>query len=143
MNPQSHAGKHFPMPSPESKTYWEGCRDHRLLLQYCPACSQYQFYPRSMCHRCMSDALEWKQASGRGSVLSFTIVRRPVSQAYAAETPYVIALIQLEEGPTMMSNIVNCELDRLAVGQQVSVIFEDWSVEISIPKFQPIPWSLS
>ena len=76
-------------------------------------------------------------ASGHGRVKSFTIIRRAVSKAYAAEVPYVIALIELDEGPTMMSNVVEIEPESVAIGLPVEVMFEDWSDEITIPKFRP------
>ena len=78
------------------------------------------------------------QASGRGSVKTFTIVRRAVSQAYAAEVPYVVALVDLEEGPTMMSNIVGCGVEEVSIGMPVEVVFEDWAEGVSIPKFRPL-----
>jgi uncharacterized OB-fold protein len=70
-------------------------------------------------------------------VLSFTIVRRPVSPAFAGEIPYVVALVTLDEGPTMMTNIVGCAPDQVEIGMPVEVTFEDWTEEISIPKFRP------
>jgi len=85
----------------------------------------------------MSQNIEWIKASGQAQLVSYTIVRRPVSAAYKPEIPYVVALVQLEEGPTMMSNIVNCDPDQVQIGLAVEVIFEDWSDEISMPKFQP------
>ena len=85
----------------------------------------------------MSDQVEWIQASGRGTVASFTIVRRPVSEAYADEVPYVVALIQLEEGPTLMSNVIGCDPESVAIGMPVEVTFEDWSDAITVPKFRP------
>lgn len=130
-------GKNFPHPSPETAVYWEGCRKHELRIQRCADCGQYQFYPRIICTRCMSLRIEWVTAAGRGEVLSFTIITRPVSEAYAADIPYVVALIQLEEGPVMMSNVVNCEPESVEIGMPVEVVFEDWSTEISIPKFRP------
>ncbi len=85
----------------------------------------------------MSDSVEWVQASGHGHVKSFTIIRRAVSKAYAAEVPYVIALIELDEGPTMMSNVVELDPESVAIGLPVEVMFEEWSDEITIPKFRP------
>jgi uncharacterized OB-fold protein len=85
----------------------------------------------------MSGNLEWVKATGRGQVLTFTIVRRAVSEAYAADVPYVVALIQLDEGPKMMSNVVQCDPETLEVGSPVQVVFEDWSEEISVPQFRP------
>jgi uncharacterized protein len=75
-------------------------------------------------------------ASGRGKVLSFTVVRRPVSPAFAQEIPYIVALVTLEEGPQMMTNIVGCAPEDVTIGMPVEVIFEDWTDTISIPKFR-------
>lgn len=86
----------------------------------------------------MSNNIEWVKAKGYGEILSYTIVRRAISVAYAANVPYVIALIQLEEGPKMMSNIVNCQPDKVMIGMSVEVVFDDWSEELSIPMFQPV-----
>lgn len=133
---QQHGGKNFPRPTPETKPFWEGCSAHKLLLQRCPQCATLQFYPRMLCSHCLAQEPEWIQASGRGTIRSFTVVRRPVSQAYAAETPYVVALVALEEGPTMMSNIVGCDPQELSVGSPVTVVFERWSEQITVPKFR-------
>lgn len=129
--------KFLPRPNPETAAYWEGCRRHELLIQRCTQCSEYQFYPRVLCSACLSEQVEWVRSSGRGHVLTFTIVRRAVSEAYAPEVPYVVALVQLAEGPRMMSNLVQCEPDSVKVGMPVEVIFEDWSKETTIPKFRP------
>ncbi len=133
-----HSGKIFPTPTPETAHYWAGCREHELRLQRCDSCGQHQFYPRSLCSHCMSDQLQWVVASGAGEVISFTIVRRAVSEAYNPEVPYVVALVQLAEGPTMMSNLVQCDPESVQVGMPVSVTFEDWSEQVSIPKFCPL-----
>jgi hypothetical protein len=133
----TESGKFFPRPTPETAVYWQGCHDHTLLIQHCKACGQYQFYPRLICTGCMGDQLEWVAARGRGKVTSYTIVRQAVSKAYAAEVPYVVALIQLEEGPKMMSNIVGCNPESVKTGMSVEVTFEDWSEEITMPKFRP------
>ena len=130
--------KHFPRPTPETEDYWKGCRNHELLLQRCTQCSELQFYPRIICTKCASEKLEWVNASGKGKILTFTIVRRPVSEAYAADVPYVVALIKLDEGPTMMSNVVDCDPESLQTGSPVELVFEDWSRDISIPQFRPV-----
>jgi hypothetical protein len=91
-----------------------------------------------VCTTCSGDKLEWVKAGGQGTILTFTIVRRPVSEAYAADVPYVVALIKLDEGPTMMSNVVQCDPETLQIGDPVQVVFEDWSEEISIPQFRPV-----
>ena len=130
--------KHFPQPTPETEAYWEGCRKHELLLQRCVQCGEAQFYPRILCTKCMSENLDWVKASGRGRVLTFTIVRRAVSEAYVADVPYVVALVRLDEGPVMMSNVVQCNPETVIVGSRVEVLFEDWSDEVSIPQFRPV-----
>lgn len=133
-----HGAKNLPRPNRDTQPFWDGCRRGELLLQRCRDCGEHQFYPRMMCCHCNSDGIEWVPASGRGKVSSYTVVRRPVSQAYAAETPYVVALVTLAEGPTMMSNVIDCEPGALAVGMTVGVVFETWSPEITIPKFRPL-----
>lgn len=131
------AGKPIPTPTLETEPYWEGCRHHQLRIQRCSNCHCYQFFPRIYCAKCFSERVEWVNASGRAKVLSFTIVRRPVSPAFADEIPYIVALVTLEEGPQMMTNIVECAPEEVAIGLAVEVIFEDWSDRISIPQFRP------
>lgn len=133
-----HEDKFFPRPTPESAPFWEGCRGHKLMLQHCSSCGKYQFYPRIICSHCMSDQLEWREASGRGHVETYTVVTRAVSDAYAADAPYVIALITLAEGPRMMSNIIGCDPEKVRCGLPVQVTFERWSDEITVPKFHPV-----
>ncbi|MGH7932661.1 MAG: Zn-ribbon domain-containing OB-fold protein [Candidatus Binataceae bacterium] len=134
----AHISKPIPVPTVETRPYWEGCRRHELLIQRCAECGHHQFFPRIYCAQCFSDRVEWARACGRAKVLSFTIVRRPVSPAFADEVPYVIALVTLEEGPTMMTNIIGCSPETIEIGMPVKVTFERWTEEISIPKFQPL-----
>ncbi|MFC2949150.1 Zn-ribbon domain-containing OB-fold protein [Virgibacillus sediminis] len=132
---EEHIGKNFPEPTVETEAYWQGCSNHQLLIQQCRECGHYQFYPRIICTDCMSRDVEWVKASGRGNVKTYTIIHRAISQAYEKDTPYVVALIELDEGPMMMSNVIGCTPEAVKVGQEVMVTFEDWSDEISIPKF--------
>jgi len=85
----------------------------------------------------MGVQLEWRPSTGHGTVVSYTVCRLPVAESYADDVPYVVALIKLDEGPTMMSNVVGCDPETVATGMPVEVIFEDWSDEISIPQFRP------
>lgn len=134
----AHAGKNFPRPTPETRPFWEGCRNGELLLQRCGSCGAHQFYPRMMCCKCNSVAVEWVRASGHGRIRSYTVVRRAPSRAYAAEAPYIVALIELAEGPTMMSNVIDCAPEAAVIGLAVEVVFDKWSEEISVPKFRPL-----
>lgn len=129
--------KPVPEPTSETQPYWDGCKNHELRIQKCKACGHYQFYPRIYCTACMSDAVEWVKASGHGTVLSFTTVYRPVTKAFADDVPYVVALITLDEGPQMMSNIVGCAPESVTIGMAVEATFEDWTEEITVPKFKP------
>ena len=128
--------KPVPTPTRETKPFWDGCKAHELRIQRCAACGHNQFFPRIYCQSCFGDRIEWVRASGRATVASFTIVRRPVSAAFAADVPYVVALVRLEEGPTMMTNIVGCDPEQVRIGMTVEATFEDWTEEISVPKFR-------
>jgi hypothetical protein len=86
----------------------------------------------------MSDQVVWVKASGHATVLSYTIVYRPVTQAFAADVPYVVALVTLDEGPQMMTNIVGCPPEQVKIGMPVQVTFDDWTEEIAVPKFKPV-----
>jgi uncharacterized OB-fold protein len=131
-------GKNLPRPTPETKPYWDACQQHQFLIQRCNQCSHYQFYPRILCTACMSRDVTWVAAKGLGQVLSYTIIHRAISKAYAAEVPYIVALIQLQEGPTMMSNVVGCDPAKITIGMPVRVAFEDRTEEITVPVFRPV-----
>ena len=126
----------LPQPTPISEPYWQGCREGKLLLQQCDACEAFQFYPRVLCSACGHRVLSWREASGRGRVASFTVVRKPVSSDYP--TPSIIALIDLEEGPRMMSSLVDVEPDNVAVNAAVTVDFSDWSEGVAMPVFRVV-----
>ena len=130
--------KPVPVPTKETQPYWDGCKQHELRVQKCAACGHHQFYPRLYCTTCMSDRVEWVKTSGRAKVLSYTIIYRPVTQAFAANVPYVVAMVTLDEGPQMMTNIVGCEPEKVHIGMPVRVTFDDWTEEISVPKFKPV-----
>jgi uncharacterized OB-fold protein len=126
-----------PVASPETAEYWAGAKRHQLLIQRCSSCAHLQFYPRVLCTACSGRMLAWVEASGRGTIRSYTVVRRPVSEAYAADVPYVVALVALAEGPTMMSRIVDVDPEAVRIGLGVEVAFQDWTDEVSVPVFRP------
>ena len=127
----------MPQPSPETQRYWEGCKRHELWLPYCRRCDQHFFYPRPFCPRCFGWDIEWRQASGRGTLYTFAIQHRPFSPGF--EPPYITAIVQLEEGPRMMTSLVDVEPDpeQIRCDMPLEVVFEDVSDEISLPKFRP------
>ena len=116
-----------------SSEVFDGCNQGLLKLQRCLNCHAVQFYPRVLCAMCSERDMVWINASGRGNVASFTIVRRALTEGY--EAPYVVALIDLEEGPRMMSNIVDCSPEIVVVGAPVKVAFTAWSDTLSLPVF--------
>ena len=132
-----HEGKFLPSPNPATLPFWEACKRHELLIQECSRCGTRQFYPRSICGTCSAAAPAWQRASGSGTVISWTIVRHPVSPAYADDVPFVLALIELEEGPVMMAQIVDIGPESVQSGMPVDVCFEEWTEEITMPQFRP------
>ena len=128
--------KPLPPVNAESDAYWAACAEGRLTLQRCDDCQHVQFYHRLLCSACGSRALSLVDASGKGRVRTFTIIRRAVSEAFEPDVPYVVALIELAEGPTMMTNVVHCDAESVRIGQPVTLTFESRG-EVSVPQFQP------
>jgi uncharacterized OB-fold protein len=120
-----------PLPFPETEPYWEAARRGKLLLKHCAACDAYHFYPRVLCPFCFSAHTEWRGAAGTGTIYSFSIMRR-------ADVPYAIAYVTLSEGPTMMSNIVDADLDRIRIGQPVRLVFRPAENGQPVPMFTPV-----
>jgi uncharacterized OB-fold protein len=127
----------LPRPDNDSAIYWEGARRHELLLQWCTSCKRPRFYPRSVCPFCFSDVFSWEKASGGAVIYTFTVVHRPPYPAFRDKVPYVLALVQLEEGVRMMTNVIDCDLKEVHIGMKVEVAFDDVTDEITLPKFRP------
>ena len=117
-----------PLPFPETKPYWEAAAQGKLLLKHCVACGADHFYPRALCPFCFSDKTEWREAAGSGTIYSFSVMRR-------ADVPYAIAYVTLAEGPTIMTNIVDCDLDAIRIGQRVRLVFKPAENGQLVPMF--------
>jgi len=130
----SEYAKPLPKPTPTSQPFWDAARRHQLSLQRCAACGKFIYYPRERCPHCFSDKLGWESVSGRGKVYSYTVVRRASSRAFAE--PYVLAMVELDEGPRMTTNIVAAP-ERVKVGMPVAVHFDDVTPERTLVKFKP------
>ncbi len=130
--------KPLPVIDNESRPFWDGCRDGKLMLQHCAECGAWVFYPRVLCTACHSERLEWSEASGEGVIYSFTVCHRPAGPTFNHEVPYVVALIDLAEGPRMISNIVGADPESVRIGQRVRVTFEKATDEVTLPKFAVI-----
>ena len=120
----STSEKAIPVPNTDSRAFWAATAQGRLELQRCSACNTAQFYPRPHCAACGSDAVQPFTASGLGSVFTFTVNHRAPTPAYGAEGPYVIALVDLDEGPRLMVNILDVDPARVAIDMRVQVVFE-------------------
>jgi len=127
----------LPRPSPFSRPFWEAARRHELLIQRCPTCRNYIFYPRLNCPDCGSRDLNWMRVSGRGRVYSYTVARRATHPAFAGLVPYVIAIVELEEGPHLTTNIIDCDPDSVRIDMLVEVAFEDVDATTSLVMFRP------
>ena len=130
--------KPLPVITEENRPFWEGCQQEKLLLQYCERCQRYQFYPRLYCMQCGADRLSWVEASGRGVIYSYTIIHQNKSPEFVHDTPYNVAIIQLEEGPRLMSNIVDVAPGDLRVDLPVMVVFDSVSDSISVLRFRSL-----
>jgi len=128
-----------PFVHPEVKPFWEATAEGRLVLPKCLECDTLIWYPRPFCPNCASTRVEWIAASGRGSVYSFTVNRRGQADlaAYREAGVYVLAYVELEEGPRVMTNIVDCDPDSVRIGQQVEVVFHDTGQGTALPRFRP------
>ncbi len=135
--------KPLPYVHEETRPFWEGTKRHELHLQKCRDCGKFRFYPRSICPYCLSYNTEWTKVSGKGTIYSFTVSHREAAPAFRLDVPYNIAIIELEEGVRMMSNIVECRNEDLSIDMPVEVVFDDVTAEITLPKFRPRRSSLS
>ncbi len=123
----------FPAPAitMETEAYWTAANEGKLLMKRCGDCDKTHFYPRAICPHCHSSNTEWYEASGKGVIYSYSVMRR-------GDTPYAIAYVTVAEGITMLSNIVDCDYDALAIGQDVEVTFrQSVDGEQAIPVFRP------
>ena len=114
-----------PAASQETRAYWEGCGRHELVLQRCRACGVVQHRPRAVCASCLSGELQHFRASGRGEVHTFTVTHQNGVPPFRDALPYVLAYVELEEGPRLMTNIVGCEPAAVSIGMPVVVDFAD------------------
>ena len=128
-------GRWLPSPTPETEHFWNGTRERRLLLQRCKSCEAVYFPPRPFCAECMSREVEIIEASGRATLKSYVLSHRPT---IGFETPFSIAIVELEEGPRMLSNVIGCEQspESLKLGSRLEVVFVQVSDEITLPQFR-------
>jgi hypothetical protein len=120
-----------------SRPYWDAARRHQLMLQRCRKCGAYRYPAGEACSSCLSDDLEWVKATGRGEVYTFTVFHQVYHPAFAGDVPYVVAAIELEEGPRMIASLVGCTPPEVRIGMPVEVVFDDVTAEVTLPRFRP------
>jgi uncharacterized OB-fold protein len=129
----------LPAPPPlinvETKTFWDATAEGKLLLPRCNDCDVVIWYPRQFCPECSSFNISYFEASGKGTVYSFAINRR--GQGDYRDLAYVLAYVELDEGPRVLTNIVDCDVDQVSVGQKVQVVFHPTSNGVALPRFRP------
>ena len=116
--------------------FWKAAAQGRLVIQYCPACGARQFYPRLLCTTCGGEP-EWREVSGAGVVHTFTVVRQNGAKPFNAELPYVVAMIELPEGPRMMGNVTGCPVEDVSIGMPVRAYAVRIEDELAIPFWEP------
>jgi uncharacterized OB-fold protein len=130
--------KPLPQVSPEMAPFFEAARRHQLVVQRCSGCGALRFPARSICSTCLAREATWVPVSGRGTVFSFAIMHQAVHPGFAAETPYAVVVVQLDEGPRLLSNLVDCPTVEVRIGQPVEVVFDDVTPDVTLPKFRPL-----
>jgi len=130
-----------PLPNPlhreASLPFWEAAKRHELIMPRCKLCDRLFFYPREVCPVCLRAEIDWRPVSGRGRVHSFTVIHQPANPAFREDAPYVYAMIQLDEGPRMIANVVGCPVEAVQIDLPVTAVFDDVTPEVTLVKFTP------
>lgn len=131
--------KPLPQPDPVTQPFWDSLKQHAMKIQRCNDTGKYFFYPRGLSPFTLSDNISWEPVSGRGTLHAFTIVYNQRQPGFADEVPYVVAMVELEEGPRMMTNLVDVQADpeHVKIGMPVEIVYDDVTDEITLPKFKP------
>lgn len=129
--------KPLPRPTEDSAPFWAAAHKGELRMQKCGGCGHVRFPPALLCPRCLSEDAEWVQLSGRGTVYSWIVVHQSQHPAFNSDTPYNVAIVELDEGPRMHTRIVGCDNDEISIGMPVEVVFEPVSDDTSLVYFKP------
>lgn len=128
----------LPVPTPVSKPFWDGLRDRRIVIQYSPSSDAWNFYPRVLAAGTLADDLEWREVPGRGRVYTFTVARRPTAPPWADSLPQILAVVELDEGPRISTELVNVDPEKVFVGMRLRPVFCPTSDdEVVLLRFEP------
>jgi len=131
--------KPLPQPNADDKFFWDGCKEHKLMFQKCLNCGLVRWPPSIICPNCHSNDTEVIEVAGKGKIYTYAVYHQAYHPGFESEVPYVTAVIELEDGPHFLSNIIGCELDEVECDMSVEVVWEDITKEFSLPKFKPTP----
>ena len=125
----------LPAPDHETQPFWDAAREGQLLIKRCSDCGAAHFYPRPFCPRCWSTRVSWEAASGRAALYTWSVVHHNDLPPFSSRIPYVAAVVDLAEGPRLMTNVVDCDPDRLEVGMPLRVAYRELADDVTIPVF--------
>ena len=137
MTTQGEWRKPLPAISGETKPFWDAARRGDLMIQRCGDCNEYQWYPRGFCSNCWSPNIKNVRSSGRGSIWTYTVTYQNRTPGFNEDVPYILALVELEEGVKLFSNIVECNLRDVSIGMAVEVTFVPATPQVHVPMFKP------
>ena len=127
----------LPEPTPDDHEFWEGTKRHELLIQCCTDCSVSRI-GSPICPKCGSTRYAWEQASGLAKVYSWAVIHQRYHPAFSNDIPYNVAIVELDEGPRMVCNIIECSNDTIHIGMSLEVVFQEVSTAITLPMFKPM-----
>jgi hypothetical protein len=128
----------MPEPTPVTQPFWDGLREHRVKIQYSPSSGRYVFYPRVLAPGTLADDLEWREVSGNGTLYTFTVADRPTGPPWADALPQLLAIVELDEGPRLSSEMVGVAPGALTVGMRVRAVFSDYPEhDVTLLRFTP------
>ena len=124
----------IPTPTvyPDNAAFWAACNEGRLLVKHCMACGKPHWYPRTLCPLCMNDQTQWTESAGLGSIYTFSVCRR------VGPVPYVIAYVRLDDGVTLLTNVVDCDFEALRIGDRVKLVMQSSESGVMVPMFTPL-----
>ncbi|MGK2900768.1 MAG: Zn-ribbon domain-containing OB-fold protein [Burkholderiaceae bacterium] len=138
IDPKEAHIKPLPTPDADSQAYWDGLKEGKLLLQHCGQCGHVQFYQQVHCRQCGSEQLTHRAASGRGIVHSFSVVHRAPGPAFKQDTPYAVLLVELAEGPRMISSLIDGDPMAVQFDMPVELVCEAVNDQVVLPRFRPV-----
>ena len=138
-NTNSMAGPPLPRPTPMTAPFWDGCRAHELRLQRCDNCGAHRFYPSAACHKCASEHYIWVPVTGRGTVYTWTVIRRALDPVWAARVPFTVVVVAVDVPgrPLIPGTLLDCAPDAVTAEMPVEIFFQDLNDEITLPCWQP------